>query len=457
MRRGRPRHEDILTPREWEVLALLEQGKTNEEIARTLGISFGGAKYHVSEIITKLGAESREEAVARARAHRRRAVLPAWLPFFGRAGREPAAALPVAAAAIVGVVALLFAVALLAGWFRGSGPELDLSALGPDTGMEEAGEGTLPMAALQGPRPYLGVTEAMAQDGTVYIREIEPDSPAAMAGLSTGDLVQTVGGTAVGTPRQLRDALAQHAAGSAVELGLAGGRIVPVTLGAAECLPVPDLPGPGEMADFVSLVRIDLFVVDLTPVLRDWFDVDRANGVVVITVRPGGVTDVRVGDVILEFGDVPVTNAEEIERVLEGVPVDAPLPLRVLRCREELDLVLSPPGLDLGGANAAPPEVREKLAEAIARGDLAEVRLELEVRNYLTSASLGFVREVSADAIVIEALLSGEEGTWRVTPETMVHGADSVTDLREGLMVNLLSQDGTTAVMILSLAEAPGP
>ncbi|MCH7488044.1 MAG: PD40 domain-containing protein [Chloroflexi bacterium] len=61
-RRGRPPHPDILTPREWETLDLLRQGLSNEEIAQRLGISLSGAKYHVSEILSKLGVSSREEA-----------------------------------------------------------------------------------------------------------------------------------------------------------------------------------------------------------------------------------------------------------------------------------------------------------------------------------------------------------------------------------------------------------
>lgn len=59
---GRPRHPDVLTPREWEVLALLGDGLSNDQIAQRLGISFDGAKYHVSEIITKLGVRDRHEA-----------------------------------------------------------------------------------------------------------------------------------------------------------------------------------------------------------------------------------------------------------------------------------------------------------------------------------------------------------------------------------------------------------
>ncbi len=61
-RRGRPRHPDILTPREQEVLELIRQGRSNPEIADRLSISVEGVKYHVSEILSKLSVSSREEA-----------------------------------------------------------------------------------------------------------------------------------------------------------------------------------------------------------------------------------------------------------------------------------------------------------------------------------------------------------------------------------------------------------
>jgi DNA-binding CsgD family transcriptional regulator len=63
-RRGRPPHPDVLTPREWEVLALLREELTDQAIADRLGISLDGAKYHVREILSKLGVGSRQEAAA---------------------------------------------------------------------------------------------------------------------------------------------------------------------------------------------------------------------------------------------------------------------------------------------------------------------------------------------------------------------------------------------------------
>jgi hypothetical protein len=44
------------------VLALLREGLTNQQIGDRLGISRAGAAYHVSEILSKMGVNSREEA-----------------------------------------------------------------------------------------------------------------------------------------------------------------------------------------------------------------------------------------------------------------------------------------------------------------------------------------------------------------------------------------------------------
>jgi DNA-binding CsgD family transcriptional regulator len=56
---------DALTQRETEVLELLARGRTNMQIAQTLVISEGTVKYHVKNVLRKLGAASRAEAVAR--------------------------------------------------------------------------------------------------------------------------------------------------------------------------------------------------------------------------------------------------------------------------------------------------------------------------------------------------------------------------------------------------------
>jgi two-component system, NarL family, nitrate/nitrite response regulator NarL len=58
--------EEALTAREREVLQLLAQGLANKQIAQRLAISEHTVKFHVGEVMAKLGAASRTEAVTRA-------------------------------------------------------------------------------------------------------------------------------------------------------------------------------------------------------------------------------------------------------------------------------------------------------------------------------------------------------------------------------------------------------
>ncbi|MBO6526377.1 LuxR C-terminal-related transcriptional regulator [Erythrobacter sp.] len=60
-KRGRPAHPDILTPGEWRVAEGVRHGLTNPQIARRLKISTDAVKFHVSNILGKLGMASREE------------------------------------------------------------------------------------------------------------------------------------------------------------------------------------------------------------------------------------------------------------------------------------------------------------------------------------------------------------------------------------------------------------
>ncbi|MEZ4865221.1 MAG: response regulator transcription factor [Caldilineaceae bacterium] len=56
-----------LTPREWEVLQLIEQGYNNQEIAEELIIEKGTVKNHVHKILEKLDVRCREQAALLAR------------------------------------------------------------------------------------------------------------------------------------------------------------------------------------------------------------------------------------------------------------------------------------------------------------------------------------------------------------------------------------------------------
>ncbi|WP_410785019.1 VOC family protein [Kribbella sp. C-35] len=60
-RRGRPRHPDVLTPAEWQVVHAVRHGMSNREIARRRGVSVDAVKFHVANALMKLGLDRRAE------------------------------------------------------------------------------------------------------------------------------------------------------------------------------------------------------------------------------------------------------------------------------------------------------------------------------------------------------------------------------------------------------------
>ncbi len=112
--RGRPPYPDILTPAEWRVLEEVRTGATNAEIAVRLGVSPFTVKYHISNILGKLGLRNRRE-IATWRREPERVRLPQVAaarlralagPLLAPFGFLPKPVLGVAVAAAIALVAI---------------------------------------------------------------------------------------------------------------------------------------------------------------------------------------------------------------------------------------------------------------------------------------------------------------------------------------------------------------
>lgn len=102
-------HVEQITDRQREVARLVAEGRSNPEIAEALGISLAGAKYHVSELLGRLGVERRQNVADWYREHAG-PVVPA------RSRWSRLRALwPLGALAAVGVPLAVLAVALANG------------------------------------------------------------------------------------------------------------------------------------------------------------------------------------------------------------------------------------------------------------------------------------------------------------------------------------------------------
>jgi DNA-binding CsgD family transcriptional regulator/catechol 2,3-dioxygenase-like lactoylglutathione lyase family enzyme len=60
-RRGRPPHQDVLTPAEWRTVHAVKHGMTSRQIAERRGISIDAVKYHVNNALAKLGIANRKQ------------------------------------------------------------------------------------------------------------------------------------------------------------------------------------------------------------------------------------------------------------------------------------------------------------------------------------------------------------------------------------------------------------
>jgi DNA-binding CsgD family transcriptional regulator/catechol 2,3-dioxygenase-like lactoylglutathione lyase family enzyme len=60
-KRGRPPHDDRLTPAEWRVVNAVRHGLSDAAIAKRRGISRDAVRYHVRNALAKLGLANRQE------------------------------------------------------------------------------------------------------------------------------------------------------------------------------------------------------------------------------------------------------------------------------------------------------------------------------------------------------------------------------------------------------------
>ena len=150
------------------------------------------------------------------------------------------------------------------------------------------------------------------------VSEPQPDSPAAKAGIQSGDVITSVDGDQIHDARELARRIGAMSPGTTIKLGLihkGEDKTVTLTLGT--------LPNDKQASNTHSQQREvpdgDVPKLGLTLVPASKVSGANGSGVVVTAVADGGVAadhGFQVGDVILEVGGKTVSNPAEVRRGL---------------------------------------------------------------------------------------------------------------------------------------------
>ena len=257
---------------------------------------------------------------------------------------------------------------------------------------------------------WLGLYLSDEVDGGVRVRAVVPDSPAALAGLRSGDLLVSAGSSGIGRQVDLERLLARYEPGSSLELsGFRNGTplkatVMPVVSSRPPTAPqprslprtavTPSLPAPAWLPARDPMRRLlawtqpgrELYVgmqiVELTPELRLHYGSRQDRGVLVLRVEansPAAQAGVRVGDVLTEIDRQPIAAPAGLWSSLALWPADLPLPIGLIRNRDALvaELRLLKPTTEGAAASSSRPAAKAS-SEALEREiERLERRLEL--------------------------------------------------------------------------------
>jgi serine protease Do len=166
------------------------------------------------------------------------------------------------------------------------------------------------------------------------VSQVVPDSPAAHAGLKSGDVLRELNGRKMINGSALQVAVSETAPGSAIELGiLRDGKpqTVKITVGEFHAGNTEEASNGGSPQQ--NNGRLGLALADLTPDVRQQLNVpEQVHGAAIQEVRPGSPADdagLTPGDVILEVNRKPVDGAANVTNMVHALPADKDILLLV--------------------------------------------------------------------------------------------------------------------------------
>jgi Do/DeqQ family serine protease len=171
-------------------------------------------------------------------------------------------------------------------------------------------------AKLQLVTPEIAESLGLKRPAGVLVASVTPNSPAARAGLKTGDIITAVDGQAVDDPNAFDYRFGTKPLGGSARLGiLRGGREMTVTVALQTA---PETPRE-EVVIRSRSPFAGAKVGNLSPALAEELRLDSsAEGVVVLDIANGSTAQqlgFRRGDIVLSVNDQKIEKSRDLERV----------------------------------------------------------------------------------------------------------------------------------------------
>jgi serine protease Do len=185
--------------------------------------------------------------------------------------------------------------------------------------------------SIQSLTPDLAKALHLSQEKGALVAQVMPHTPAAKAGVKTGDVITTYNGHAIASSRDLPRLVAATPIGQTATLQvLRDGK--PLTLTAQ----IAELPEPQQLAEATTpaQAQLGISVEPLTPTLAKQLGVPDTTGVVVAGVKggsPAADAGIQPGDVIVTANQQPVPSVAALRQVLAAQTPGQPTLLQIHR------------------------------------------------------------------------------------------------------------------------------
>ncbi len=186
----------------------------------------------------------------------------------------------------------------------------------------------------------------MSKPGGALVAKVLPDSPAAKAGINTGDIIMAFNGHAIDMSSELPPVVGTSRIGQSVPVKI-------LRNGKEKTLKVliDSLPGEESLASTkpskgktISDNRLNIKVKDLTKEQREELQVEN-HGVLVEEVSKGAAQDAGIiaGDVILLIDNKKISNSKVLKELIKSLPSGKAVPVLIQRDANPMFLAIKIP------------------------------------------------------------------------------------------------------------------